>query len=131
MAAPPPGRKCGVGLISQGMGMFTVMKPERKGGRVGDQEPQDPGDETLDDRLREELHRHVPMGPADGLQHADLPRPLRHVSRHRLEGDKDGDEDGDERGNQGEFIRHGEKTPQELQEGVRGGDGDFIPQNAP
>ncbi len=41
-----------------------------------------------------------------------------------------GDQHGNERGDQGEFIRHGEETPQELQEGVRGGDGDLVSQNA-
>ena len=120
--SPPPGRKCGFGAISQGMGILTFMKLKPKAATKAISKPQNAGQETLDDRFRQELRHHIAIGPAHGLQNPDLPRPLGDVSGHGLEGDENGNDDGDQRGGHGELVGQGKEAAQELQEGVRGAD---------
>ena len=55
-----------------GDGDIDGHEAQTESGCLGDQESEYPGDKTLDNRLRQQLHCYVAVGPAYGLEDADF-----------------------------------------------------------
>ena len=72
-----------------GDGNIDFHKAQPEGDHQGDQEPQNAGQETLDNGFHQKLGHHIAIGPAHGFQDADFSGPLRNVAGHRLESNQE------------------------------------------